>query len=398
MMILRWFGSKTVRHAVAMWRHVQKMIEAQRDILSPQAIAAVNEAIAALKQTMAQGADKAALKKQMENLEAAANKWLKPYPHPVWRENVEVLLVALAVAMGIRTFFLQPFKIPTGSMQPTLYGVTSNPDFKTIRGFPDDLRPSPDFQIPGRLERFFRFWTTGVSYRHVVAQADGQLTFAEQEPKRFLLFNLWQRFQIGPVRYKIWFPPDDLLERAGLTKDRNRLLTPRLFKAGEDILKVRFVSGDHLFVNRVVYNFRHPKRGEIIVFKTAGINHPAVPPDQYYIKRLVVLGGERVQIGSDHHLVINGRRLDSSTPHFENVYTFRDDAKENEYFGHVRLGMFTEPNQEYPVRSNSYMVMGDNTRNSLDSRFFGDFAREHVIGKSSFVYWPISDRFGFGYQ
>ena len=65
----------------------------------------------------------------MENLEKAANKWLKPYPNAAWRENVEVLLVALAVAMGIRTFFLQPFKIPTGSMQPTLYGVTSVPDF-----------------------------------------------------------------------------------------------------------------------------------------------------------------------------------------------------------------------------------------------------------------------------
>ncbi len=56
----------------------------------------------------------------MDGLEKAANKWLKPYPNATIRENVEVLLVALAVAMGIRTFFLQPFKIPTGSMQPTL--------------------------------------------------------------------------------------------------------------------------------------------------------------------------------------------------------------------------------------------------------------------------------------
>jgi len=65
----------------------------------------------------------------MENLEKAANKWLKPYPNAGYRENGEVLLVALTVAMGIRTFFLQPFKIPTGSMQPTLYGVTSVPDY-----------------------------------------------------------------------------------------------------------------------------------------------------------------------------------------------------------------------------------------------------------------------------
>ena len=76
----------------------------------------------------------------MENLEKAANKWLKPYPNAAWRENVEVLLVALAVAMGIRTFFLQPFKIPTGSMQPTLFGVTS-----------ENLLDEAGFQDPHRL-------------------------------------------------------------------------------------------------------------------------------------------------------------------------------------------------------------------------------------------------------
>ena len=69
--------------------------------------------MASCQKAVAENADKAALEKQMENLEKAANKWLKPYPNAAWRENVEVLLVALAVAMGIRTFFLQPFKIPT---------------------------------------------------------------------------------------------------------------------------------------------------------------------------------------------------------------------------------------------------------------------------------------------
>ena len=85
----------------------------------------------------------------MENLEKAANKWLKPYPNAAWRENVEVLLVALAVAMGIRTFFLQPFKIPTGSMQPTLFGVTS-----------ENLINKPDFKIPTGLTRV-REWFAG---------------------------------------------------------------------------------------------------------------------------------------------------------------------------------------------------------------------------------------------
>ena len=121
--------------------HVLKILNHQRDILSPQAIEAVQAAMANCQRAVAEGADKPALEKQMENLEKVANKWLKPYPNAAWRENVEVLLVALAVAMGIRTFFLQPFKIPTGSMQPTLYGVTSQ-----------NLINEPDFKIPDGLD------------------------------------------------------------------------------------------------------------------------------------------------------------------------------------------------------------------------------------------------------
>ena len=116
-----------------MRKHVHRWYCAQRDLLSPQAIGAVtlamNELQAALKEEQL---NKGRVRIKMEELEFAANKWLKPYPNATWRENVEVLLVAMAVAMGIRTFFLQPFKIPTGSMQPTLYGVTSTPDFTPI--------------------------------------------------------------------------------------------------------------------------------------------------------------------------------------------------------------------------------------------------------------------------
>ena len=46
----------------------------------------------------------------------------------------------------------------------------------------------------------------------------------------------------------------------------------------------------------------------------------------------------------------------------------------------------------YTIRDNHYMVMGDNTMNSSDSRYWGDFPRENVIGKLAFTYWPFDRR------
>src|SRR3984957_716315 len=136
-MILRWFIYQTVREACAMRKHVSRLVNGQRDLLSPQAIAAVQIKIDELNAALAEKHN-GKIRIKMEELEFAMNKWLKPYPHATWRENVEVLLVALAVAMAIRTFFVQPFKIPTGSMQPTLFGVTSTPDFTKIDFWQDD--------------------------------------------------------------------------------------------------------------------------------------------------------------------------------------------------------------------------------------------------------------------
>ncbi|MGH7991847.1 MAG: S26 family signal peptidase, partial [Limisphaerales bacterium] len=116
--MIRWLFSKAVREAVAMRKHVLRLLNAQRDILSPQAVAAIQLKINELNAAIPEG-NKGRIRIKTEELQFAAEKNLKPYPNAVWRENVEVLLVAIAVAMAIRTFFIQPFKIPTGSMQPT---------------------------------------------------------------------------------------------------------------------------------------------------------------------------------------------------------------------------------------------------------------------------------------
>ena len=413
-MNLRWFTSKIVRHATGMRKHVRNLLNSQRDILPPPAIEGVSAALAELDRVIQAGTKKEELLQQMEKLEAAANKWLKPYPHHTWRENVEVFLVALAVAMAIRTFFVQPFKIPTGSMQPTLFGVTSVPDFTRVRQQPDRAQAQAEFNrqaaardelvIPTGLKRL-REWFEGISYIDLKAKVDGTLERVKP-PVGIRIINFWQTLYIGGVAHTILFPPDygqpDLSARAGLQEGRP-------YRKGETVVRLKVQAGDHLFVDRLTYNFRKPERGEIAVFATAGTRIPQ--QDQFYIKRLVVLGCEQVQIGDDRHVVINRtNRLDASTPHFENVYSFdpKNPPMESEYSGHVndtvarQLGksgiapLFPDQEAIYTLPSDTYMVMGDNTMNSFDSRGWGEFPATNIIGKSFFVYWPLTSRFGWG--
>jgi signal peptidase I len=447
-MILRWFISKAVREACIVHKHYRRLLSAQCDTLSPQAIGAVEAALQKLNEAIRSGENKGALRIKAEELQFAGEKWLKPYPHPVWRENVEVLLVALAVAMGIRTFFLQPFKIPTGSMQPTLFGVTSKPDFGKVEFWRNEedpvekqkvqdeitaqIKQRNSVQIPTGWERV-KDWFKGESFLHVVAQNDGEVQFISK-PTKFLIFNLKQTIVIGGHPQTIWFPPDygeqPLEVRAGFSipvgpGQSIDLFKGHVFHKGDTVINMRVSAGDHLFVDRMSYNFRKPDRGEIVVFETRGIHHPRMPQDEFYIKRLVALPGEKVQVGNDRHLRINGNRLDASTPHFARVYGFNPDQppEESKFSGHVN-GAVAEKFDLYPnlapnfpdentVYTNelfevtniitgagqdidSYMVMGDNTCNSFDSRAWGPFPAKNVIGKSFFVYWPLTDRFGWG--
>jgi len=380
-MKIRWFYSGVLRQASDMLSHVRKLRNAQSDILSPQALVNINKALMEMETAIEGDASESDLKDQMDKLEEAAEKWLKPYPNAGWRENVEVLLVAIAVAMAIRTFFLQPFKIPTGSMQPTLFGVTS-----------ENLTKRPDFQMPNTLMQIYEAVVHGKFYHDIRAEADGEVV--EIPPVKGFIVNV----QTVRVRYAgegdiknihVWFAPDEAFSR------RTGVEVGKRFVKGEPLIRFWEKTGDHLFVDRLSYNFRRPERGDIVVFKTEGIY--GLDQTLFYIKRLIGLPGERVAIGNDRHAIIDGKRLDASTPHFENIYGFNPKTQpmENHYSGHVPMWRFLQ-GAEFQVQPKHFLVFGDNTMNSLDSRAWGDFPQENVIGRHCFVYWPISERFGWG--
>lgn len=126
-------------------------------------------------------------------------------------------------------------------------------------------------------------------------------------------------------------------------------------------------NGDIVFVNRIVYNARAPKRGDVIVFKPKG-NENA----HYYIKRIIGLPGETVEI-VENKIYIDGERLDEEyeTTNIDNVGVADGGLK---------------------LDNDEYFVLGDNRENSEDSRNadVGNVKREYIYGKAWLIVSPKS--------
>ncbi len=348
---------RRARHLLREGRHVRRLRE---DIAAAPDLARLDAAIAAVAEAR-RAADPAALEPAAARLGAAVRAICPPRPAAGLCENLEVLVVAVAVAMAIRTFFIQPFKIPTGSMQPTLHGVTA----RAQEG------PAWHDRVPLNYVGWALF---GEGYREVRAQrtgrvenvargADFSLVVIDGRAQR--LRNAW--LDSGLLRVR----PDD------------RVVRGQVLAAG------RLRLGDHVFVNRLRSNFTRPQRGEILVFDTGRIDHPQVRPG-YYIKRLCGMPGETVAI-EPPYLVADGRRVTEPA-----VFRQLVEAQAPGYApGHRPAEPFL-PAPGVPLRlgPDEFLMLGDNTRASLDSRYFGPVRRESLVGPAFMVYWPLGSRWG----
>lgn len=126
-----------------------------------------------------------------------------------------------------------------------------------------------------------------------------------------------------------------------------------------------FNEHDYLIVDQLTYNFREPKRGEVVVFR------PPVGQRDYYLKRIIGLPGERVRIEKGKVIV-----CDVSCEVLKEKYIRKDDLNLEGTYS-VTLG------------GDQYFVLGDNRDNSSDSRIFGPIDREAIVGKIWFRGYPI---------
>ena len=129
-------------------------------------------------------------------------------------------------------------------------------------------------------------------------------------------------------------------------------------------------NGDNLIVDKLSYRFHDPERFDIIVFPFQ------FQDNTYYIKRIIGLPGETVQIMDDGSIYINGEKLEEN-------YGMEVIKPET-------IGRAAEPIE---LGNDEYFVMGDNRNNSSDSRtdMVGNIKRENIIGKAWLRIWPVSD-------
>ena len=127
-----------------------------------------------------------------------------------------------------------------------------------------------------------------------------------------------------------------------------------------------FENLDYLIVDEIVYRFKKPVRGDVVVFR-----YPA-DPSIFYIKRVIGLPGETVSINRGNVTVTTttGERLTLAEP-----YIVNEDAT---YTKSVMLGR------------DEYFVLGDNRPNSSDSRVWGPLPRSDIIGRVDVRLLPIN--------
>lgn len=404
-MLPRW--KKEAKH---LYKGSKKFLHYKRDLLKEDRVDEIESRRLDLLGAMKSGEKEAAAEAGKQLRATCEQAMPRATRQNGWEENVEVIFVALVVALGLRAYVLQPFRIPTGSMQPTLNGIVIEQD--------------ENFEMPWFGKRVFDWAFNGMSHQDIIADRDKQVV-GTRDASWFLFTRTEVLFNDGS-RLKIPSATGEVDSELGVKSFRDPTSgriqkRGKSFKAGEPILRGTITTGDLVLVDKFSYHFRKPKRGEVFVFDTRAIpTHGEVSGvmggqsgGQHYIKRLCAIPGDEISIDPPYLLskgvILNEsgiKRVAEAQGDYaagvrerrQSGYGFAVGARAN---GFARAPL-EGPDDVFKLKADAppalreYAAFGDNTGNSLDSRYWGEVHGFNVVGPALISLWPFgSGHWGF---
>src|SRR5205807_8468816 len=362
---LAMFTPRYIKHSRLLLRHARKYLRYKDDLLSESDREEIVAGIKTLRNALREK-DREQIHSAADTLDKTLHRLTPVTWESHWRENCEVILVAVVVAVGIRSYFLQPFKIPTGSMQPTLNGIVGHPS----------TEPPPNI-----LQQIGEFIVRGRNYINVVSREEDQVF--EITPKKVLFFFTFSRLICQRQNFLVYASPDTLSHDF-------KVFPGRICHRGEVIARGAIDTGDQVFVDKFSYNFVKPHRGDVFVFRTnhiPGIREDPEAGSPFYIKRLAGLPGDHLRIDPPF-LYVDGKKA-------EGFGFARVMAAKHPYrgFAHGRDNL-SQPDRTFTVPRDGYFALGDNSYNSYDSRYWGAVPEENLVGRALLVYWPFAPHWG----
>ena len=393
------FTPKWKKDTDALIKGAQKFLHYKRDLLKPDRIDEIQSRIGDLKAAF-KSSKRDRVDECSKQLRATCENALPRQAQQSWfEENVEVIFVALVVALGIRSYIIQPFRIPTNSMYPTLNGVvTTNLDAAEF----DKEKPWIGGQVYDWASKARR-------WHRIEAPTSGRIESLEDRSKLF-----FSRTRVVFDNGASVIFPAPVGETQQALSGGKPFTSPigSAFKKGEVMFQGTVDGGDLVLVDKISYHFRKPVRGEVFVFDTLGLERKigkhssGNTGDQakatHYIKRLCGVPGDTLRIDSPH-LYVNGKI--ATEKGIATVFSMTNLGLEGGHgYSYARGGDTEIFNSEStltlsaqaPQGMREYAALGDNSGNSLDSRYWGSAKEFNLVGPALFSLWPFtSGHWGF---
>jgi signal peptidase I len=174
----------------------------------------------------------------------------------------------------------------------------------------------------------------------------------KQEPEKTLSQSFWELVRFALIALIIVIPI--------------RLFVAEPFVVSGSSMFPTFENGNYLIVDKISYRFHRPERDDVIVFKYPN------DPSKYFIKRIIGLPGEKVEIKGSVVTIINA-------DHPDGIVLDQPFVENN-----------SENNSHYELGADEYFVMGDNRNASSDSRYWGPLNKKFITGQAFLRLLPVT--------